>query len=260
MKYNVVAGLTTKDEDWIIDKTLKSLSQYCNKIVVYDDGSTDDTEKICRSYDNVIWEVRPKHDPLIREEAKQRLELINILKRYDPDYSLLLDADEIPTPSIVDFINNIDEDVSLWRTRMINLWEDESKYRVDSYQTKFGTTVRWDPFGTDGWFKYVLLKMQNNVNYEYNLSVQKGGCSRYHPAPQNPHGRVEEQEEFYTLHYGKLCPSYLNNEKLKFYAQIEEKGGRGSFSSRMEWHDEHNRIDTEKTKEADPSWFWDKEN
>ena len=259
MKHKLVAGLTSKNEDWIIDKTLQSLNQYCDKIVVYDDGSTDNTENICRSYDKVIWKVRPEHHPLQREEAKQRLELIEILKDQDPDYVLLLDADEIPTPSIVNFIENINEDVALWRTRMINLWEDESKYRVDSYQTKFGTTVNWDPFGASPWFKYVLMKMDKNVNYQYDLNVQKGGCSQYHPAPENPNGIVKEQDDFYTIHYGKLCPTYLNGEKIEFYSKIEEKDGRGDLSSRLDWHQEHGRVDTIQTKETDPLWFWGKE-
>ena len=259
MKHKLVAGLTSKNEDWIIDKTLQSLNQYCDKIVVYDDGSTDNTENICRSYDKVIWKVRSKHDPLQREEAKQRLELIEILRDQDPDYVLLLDADEIPTPNIVNFLDNLNEDVALWRTRMINLWEDESKYRVDSYQTKFGTTVNWDPFGESGWFKYVLMKMDKNVNYEYDLNVQKGGCSRYHPAPENPSGTVKDQDDFYTIHYGKLCPTYLNGEKIKFYSEIEEKDGRGDVSSRLDWHQEHGRTDTTQTKDTDPSWFWSEE-
>ena len=46
MNKKVIAGLTSKDEDWVIDKTLNSLVQYCEKVIVYDDGSTDNTESI----------------------------------------------------------------------------------------------------------------------------------------------------------------------------------------------------------------------
>ena len=256
MKYNLVAALTTKNEDWIIDKTLRSLSQYCDEIIVYDDGSDDDTEKICRSYDKVTWKVRDGHDPLTREEAKQRLELINLVREYDPDYVLLLDADEIPTPSIINFLDNADNNINLWRCRMINLWEDESKYRVDSYKTKFNTGVSWNPFLENAWVKYPLLKYDKNMQYQYDLSVQKGGCSQYHPAPENVSAPIGQQEDFYIIHYGKIAPDYFNEDRLKFYAAIESKDGKGSFDQRLEWHQEHNRTDTLQTVETKKEWFW----
>ena len=258
--YNLIAGITTKNEEWIIDKTLNAVTQFCDKVVVYDDGSEDKTEEICKSYDKVVWKVRAPHDPLIREEAKQRLELINILGNYDPDYVLLLDADEIPTPSIVAFMDNINEDVNLLRARMINLWGNESKYRVDSYRTKFGTKVNWDPFAPNAWTKYPLLKYDKNITYTYNLNVQKGGCSQYHPAPGNSPQPVENQEDFYIMHYGKVAPDFLNQNRLKFYAEIEAKDGRGTFEQRLEWHQEHNRLETLKTRETDANWLWKNKN
>ena len=53
MKYNLVAAIPVKDEEWIIGKTLDSLSRFCNKIVVQDDGSLDKTKEICESFDKV---------------------------------------------------------------------------------------------------------------------------------------------------------------------------------------------------------------
>ena len=48
MKHNVVAGIRTKNEDWIIQKTLGCLQRFCSKIVIYDDQRDDGTEEICR--------------------------------------------------------------------------------------------------------------------------------------------------------------------------------------------------------------------
>ena len=257
MNKNIIAGLTSKDEDWIIDRTLNSLVQYCEKVIVYDDGSTDNTEDICRSYDNVVWVVREKHDPLIREEAKQRLELINMLGEYDPEYVLLLDADEIPTPSIVDFMENMDENVSLWRSRMINLWGDETKYRVDSYTSPSGHNINWNPFSDNAWVKYPLMKYDREATYNYNLDVQKGGCSDYHPAPNNPSGPVSNQEDFYVIHYGKLAPTFVNGEKLKFYAEIEARDGEDSYESCLNKHVECSTgLEHLETKEVDSDWLW----
>ena len=54
--------------------------------------------------------------------------------------------------------------------------------------------------------------------------------------PENPNGIVKEQDDYYTIHYGKLCPTYLNGEKIEFYSNIEEKDGRGDLSSRLDCH------------------------
>jgi glycosyltransferase involved in cell wall biosynthesis len=255
MKNKIVAGVTTKDEDWIIEKTLKVLDSFCDEIIVYDDNSTDGTENICRSFNKVSWFVRHSHDELIREEAKQRLELINLIKNTDTDYALLLDADEIPTPSIVPFIENADESTS-WKIRMINLWEDETKYRCDSFTTKFGTNVNWDPFLPTSWSKYPLIKFDKNYNYTYELNVQKGGCSVYHPAPSNLNGPISSTEDFYIIHYGPLSEFYLSGKKHEFYSRIEEKDGKGSFEERMIWHKEHANSDKLQTKPTNKNWFW----
>ena len=258
MNKKVIAGITTKNEDWIIEKTLRSLNQYCEKIVVYDDGSTDKTEEICRSFDKVIWRVRDYNpDPLKREEGLHRLKLVQLLKEFDPDYALLLDADEIPTPSIVSFINNADENVGLWRSAMINLWEDETKYRVDSYRTKFGTNVQWDPFVSNAWVKYPLMKFDKKATYKYDVDQQWGGCSRYHPAPENVSGPVKEQEDFCVIHYGKLSDFYKSGKKIEYVSKIDEKAGKGTYEQRMDWHNEHNRIHTLETRPTLPTWFWE---
>ena len=49
----VIASLGIKNEEWIIEKTLRVLDRFCDKIIIVDDHSTDNTEKICRSFDKV---------------------------------------------------------------------------------------------------------------------------------------------------------------------------------------------------------------
>lgn len=251
----VIAGITTKNEEWIIDKTLKAVNNFCDKIIIYDDGSTDETENICRSYDKVEWYLRGPHDPLLREEAKQRMELIDILKKYDSEMVLLLDADEIPTPSIVNFINNCDDSTS-WRIRMINLWGDESSFRCDSYQATTGNMVNYNPFVDNAWSKYPLMRFDKNYPYQYDLSVQKGGCSQYHPSPENLPGKIGRTDDFYVIHYGMLSNHYLDGSKHDFYSKVEEKWGKGSYEQRLSIHKAHARPDLAQTQKTSPEWFW----
>ena len=212
----LVCGITTKNEEWIIGKTLSAISKLCDKIVVLDDNSTDRTEDICRSFEKVEWYVREKRDPYDRKEAAGLNHLFQLVALHNPDYILILDADEIPTPSFVDFYNNIDESVNAWTVRMINLWGDEEHYRIDHYRTNSGVNVNWNPFIDNAWSKTLLIKYNKDYEYKYNLDIQKGGTSKFHPAPANLVGKIKKTDDFYIIHYGKLNKSFTSGEKEKF--------------------------------------------
>ena len=51
--------------------------------------------------------------------------------------------------------------------------------------------------------QYLFDQYDNKYHYTYNINIQKGGTSKYHPAPQNLR-EVQLTEEFYVIHYGKL--------------------------------------------------------
>ena len=54
----LICGITTKNEEWIIGKTLSVLTKFCDKIIILDDNSNDETKKICSSFKNIEWNVR----------------------------------------------------------------------------------------------------------------------------------------------------------------------------------------------------------
>tara|TARA_R110002073_G_scaffold217844_3_gene378124 strand:+ start:3267 stop:4046 length:780 start_codon:yes stop_codon:yes gene_type:complete len=234
---NLIAALTTKNEDWIINKTLGILNKFCDKIVILDDSSEDNTEQICKSFKKVDWHLRKKRENIWdRNEAEGLNELFNIAASYNPQYILMLDADEIPTPNFIDFFNNIDKNVNAWSVRFINLHKDEFHYRTDCFNTLTGINITHDPFLNNGWRKTILVKYDKNYNYTYNFNIKKGGTSKYHPSPQNIPNPVINTEEFYIIHYGKINDRYISGAKDKFYALIEHKDGKGSYQERLKHH------------------------
>ena len=170
MKHKVVAGVRTKDEEWIIEKTLAALQNFCHKVVVYDDNSIDKTKEMCNSFDVVDWHEGPPRNPLIWKAGEQFSDLFKHVRSHEPEYILLLDADEIPTPNIVDFFEKIDENINLWKVRMVNLWQSEEYYRADSFFSKVvGGNIGGDPFGTSPWTKHLLMKNDPAIDYVYWL-------------------------------------------------------------------------------------------
>lgn len=232
----LICGITTKNEEWIIKKTLSILTKFCDKIIILDDNSTDKTEEICNSFKKVQFIKRIKRKNIWnREEAKGLYKLFLNCSKYNPDYILFLDADEIPTPNFTNFFNNINKNIEAWSIRMINLQKDEKHYRIDNFITKLGTIINHNPFLNNGWRKTVLLKYNKNKKYTYNLKIQKGGTSKYHPLPQNLNN-VQNTENIYIIHYGKLNKTYINGEKDNFYALIESNDKKETYKQRLLHH------------------------
>lgn len=253
---NIVSGLIIKNEEWIIGKTLESLSVYCSTIIVLDDNSTDNTAKICQSFPKVKYLKYRDHPEYKMEEGKKRIVLWNEIKQHNPDYVLLLDGDEIPTPSIVNFLNKIDTNVNCWKVRMVNLWKDENTYRVDKFKTSRGANINHDPFSENAWRKTVLLKYDKNYNYIYDEKCEKGPVSKFHPLPDNTPEVIKNTEDFYIIHYGKMADSFTTGKKNMLYAKMEEYEGRGSFQTRLLHHETCRLEGTPIYKTCPESWFW----
>ena len=188
--------------------------------------------------------------------ALGKTELLNHISKYNPKYILMLDADEIPTPSFIEFFKNIDKTVSAWKIRMINLYGDDKHYRVDSFKTPSGININWNPFSNNAWMKTVLFKFENSYNYTYNFNNIIGGVSKYHPAPENLKGKIINTDDFYIIHYGKINPTYINGDKDRFYAKIEEASGKGTYEKCLARHIECRTSGTPILKKVTEEWFW----
>jgi len=125
----IICGIPTKNEEWIIAKTLNILIKFCDKIIILDDNSDDRTEEICRGYDKVDFIKRyPKNIFDTGMSALGKTELFNHIANYEPDYILILDADEIPTPAFLTFLENLDPNIRAFRPRFINVHKDGLVY------------------------------------------------------------------------------------------------------------------------------------
>ncbi len=256
MKYKIIAGIGCKDEEWIIEKNLKSLSLFCDKIVVVDDCSTDKTVEICKSFDKVELHERPYHYWWLRDDAKHRQEVFNNISKHNPDYIIILDTDEITCPDIVDFFENINENINVWTLPLLHLYKNENNYRVDKFVSKYGQNINWNPY-SGGERKKFIIKYCSNFNYKYDFSPDKS--STIVNSPYNCPGPLATTEKTRILHYGNLNLNKIGTElgkKQYKYSVIRSRVTGEHFNNLINRFNANHSEDTLELKEIDPKWHW----
>ena len=130
----LVAALRVKNEAWILRFTLSCLSDFCDAIVVVDDGSTDDTVKILREFKKVkkIFENRPVSEADM-DEPRDWNKLTQMATEIDASWILFLDADEMISKQFVPEIPNVmkQTEYDVVRFPKVTPWFDFYRYRSD---------------------------------------------------------------------------------------------------------------------------------
>ena len=91
----VTAFMQVRNEaDRYLETVLQNLSEFVEDIVIVDDASTDDTVKLCRSFQKVkhVVELADSH---FGKEAELKVLLWKAACAEGPDWLLAVDADEI---------------------------------------------------------------------------------------------------------------------------------------------------------------------
>lgn len=92
-RLNLIAGIRTKNgASKNLKEALDGAAQFCNRIVVLSDGSTDDTVKMCEDHQAVI-EVRHYDRPF--DERRDRNELWLMARDHGADWYITIDDDEV---------------------------------------------------------------------------------------------------------------------------------------------------------------------
>lgn len=180
----IIAGLPVRNEEWILEKTLTDLSTYVDEIVIVDDGSTDNTPEIIRSFKKVtaIYTNPPGTLPFCNgQESINRNKVLELARKRGADWYLHLDADEVMEDRIKEELPSLLEIGCTTRFRICHLWNDIDHFRVDG---------EWGDF-----YRFRLYKMNRRL--------------RYSPQPIIATPRAFDRKHKYTsdikiVHYGWL--------------------------------------------------------
>ena len=225
----IVAMYRLKNEERWIEKSLDAASSICDSIVVIDNGSTDNTVKICKSFPKVV-EVRNQHS-LPFDDTRDKNTLLQMALERDPDYVLTLDGDEILQVDAKDLffeeLTILYPEKAIFEFEFLYMWDKPDQYRYDgSYSMEwFGRLLKISPQPAD-------LKF-DPTNYPGN-----GHCPHL---PQKSVGLNKSvRSRMKIFHYG-FFDEGLRQEKFQRYNRdypspyecdgyIHTISGKGKFS------------------------------
>ena len=135
----VIALVPVRNEAWVLEHSLASLSTFCDVVIVSDQGSTDGSQDICRRFPKVVLLDTTGNDPADRLPVRARWRLLDAARGYDGNNLLwCTDADELISPSAVQaFLVRERDRLTAPRAiscRYYHAWRSAHRYRNDLSQ------------------------------------------------------------------------------------------------------------------------------
>lgn len=125
--------IPTKNEEWILENTLKNICPHVDYVIIADQKSTDKTVEICEKFKNVkvIENTHTGHS------NKVRWLLLDEARKYGANNLIIcIDADEIIQPKAISLMKEMAESGKaipgdVFKFKWIQLWKSVDKYRND---------------------------------------------------------------------------------------------------------------------------------
>ena len=245
----IVAGFHARDEEWIIARKLHALSQFCDRIVVLLDKCTDRTEEVCKRFANVRVEHYRRQNTSMRnngsdgpicEEGLMRQLTWDLCAEHEPDWIILGDADEIPSPAIQGFLRtDAGLEVDVYYLKMINLYKHP--------QTYIGGQSAWSPEFPRANRKGVICRWRPGVEYRYDL--YKTRHCRLEPNTVDPFRAVEDDRHV-------LLGGILKDPVLVHWKWIHwQRWRRSTCYQDVKYQDYFRGMELEATRRE---WLWQK--
>lgn len=131
-----LAMLVRNEAGRYLEQVLSQAAQYIDRAVILDDASEDDTAAICErimKLNGIPLILVSNQEPMFNNEIILRKQLWNLALDTDPNWVLILDADEIFEAKAPKVLKGLaaNPDVECYAFRLYDMWT-ENHYREDS--------------------------------------------------------------------------------------------------------------------------------
>ena len=206
-KLKLIAGLLIKNEaNRYLRECLDDLTQYVDGFVILDNGSTDDSIEICSSYKKCL-EVKTDSTDFKVNELYLRKLLFELICKYNPEWILMIDADEVFESKFKTEVKKIMAATDFFWFSFIHLhfWGDKIHYRIDKLWKPHNSAIRLCRYAPD---------------FSYNWGITPFACGSL---PFNIFYQPGKRTDIVVKHYGYANPDDIK-KKYEFYKEQDPLG------------------------------------
>lgn len=215
----ITAIMCVKNEEYYLQGFIEHIYPYVDMIVAVDDGSTDNTVKILKSFDKTVKVLElPYHDSKDWNEANNRLKVIELAKEVGSDWVLCCDPDERFETAFLKKLRKLASTSRkiCYSVHFRELWGHYLQYRKDGIWNKKQKGIFF-PLSDNMTFNY---NQNHHINWYYNEieKVVKLDFNLYHLKMIKEEHRIQRRDL-----YNKLDPQ-KQMQKIGYDYLTETKG------------------------------------
>ncbi len=237
----LLACMPMKNESWILRYTLSSLSEFVDGIIVLDDGSTDDSVVIAKSYSKVMKVIeKGVRDEKSRNEPEDWNRLTSEAIKMGATWILYTDADEMLEPKFAQEVKTMmkNEAAGFYRFRKISVWKNLLEFRTDQSRFDHQAKETLNPVLVRASKTLHWPNPKGNLAKRFVKFLIRG--ERFRPVfgrvfPKGVIGEVVDRDDLVSIHFNHL--SYERIVKKQIFYAVNEKleRPRRPISEIVEW-------------------------
>ena len=207
--YDIIALIQVRNEVENIVEILPHIENYCDGVLLLDDGSTDGSYETAKN-DKLLVKVQKLYKGYF-DDLENRNDLLKLASFFKSRWFLFIDADERFDPRYDDIRGYINKkDANVYRFHLIDLWDNPETYRIDIPDRKNnGIANRARLFRNKG-------SMQIYANRELHFSVA-------------PYSSKMQIANILLLHYGNYS-NKIRERKYELYSSQDPDGKKNGFT------------------------------